>query len=121
MLFPAVTQIKQQAVMEASLAGIIQRVLASERRAREAEDRAVAAEARASALEARLQEKEELLQEIEDHASTVYYLGHEIDRNGNLKDDGQDVSGRPIRTSIGKVIANTMVDILQSISGLSAT
>ena len=107
--------------MEASLAGVVQRVLACEQRAREAEARAVAAEAHASALEARLQEKEELLQDIEDHAATVYYLGHEIDRNGNLKDEGHDVSGRPLRTSIGKVIANTMVDILQSISGLSAT
>ena len=106
--------------MEASLAGVVQRVLACEQRAREAEARAVAAEARASALEVRLQEQEELIQDIESHVGEVYDLGHEIDRNGNLKDDGLDASGRPLRTSIGKVIANTMIDILDGISGLSA-
>ena len=105
--------------MEVSLAGITQRVLASERRAREAEVRAEAAEARASALETRLREQEELIQDIEDHVCEVYDLGHEVDRNGNLKDGGMDVTGRPLRTSIGKVISNTMIEILDRISGRS--
>ena len=113
--------------MEAQLATVIQRVLCSEQRARDAEarvivlearvlateNRAIAAMDRADTAEGRIAKAEETLSGIDGLADLTYHLGHQIDSNGNIRVEEVrcQLTGEPRRTSLGKTISNYMVDV----------
>ena len=107
--------------MEAQIAGIISRNLASELRAREAEVRAQAAEARALAAEARAlaaevraqaaQVQEAQLAQVGVHLEAIYGLAREIDTNGNIRMGGLNAAGRQGRISIARVIMNIVAEV----------
>ena len=117
--------------MEAQFAGVIQRVLCSEERARQSEVRAVAAEARATVAEhraaaaiartvvaqERFEKAELLLNRIESLSAEVYELGREVDQHGSIRVEAGTLydTGLPRRTSLGKVVSNHAADFIQMI------
>ena len=110
--------------MEAHVAAIIQRVLGSELRCREAEERADAALARAVAAEqnladteTRLHLAEDLLEQAQTITDEVRKLGREIDVNGAIRvEEGElDASGQTPRVSLGRLVSSKAYDVFISI------